>query len=259
MRTFGAFRAKTAGADLFYGEVIGTMVRRLREPYWLGLEPDGSPDAPLEDLEADVPVAPSKLIAVGRNYRAHAEERGAAVPTSPLTWLKAPSSLLASGGFVELPYPAHKVDFEAELGIVIGRAAKNVAPQAAAAHIFGYTACLDISDRDIQDSEKQFARAKSFDTFTPAGPYVYQGADASDLALTLHQNGTLRQNGRTSQMIFPVAEIVSFCSQGTTLLPGDVILTGTPSGVGAIHAGDLLETRIGPFAPLIVRVRDAMA
>jgi 2-keto-4-pentenoate hydratase/2-oxohepta-3-ene-1,7-dioic acid hydratase in catechol pathway len=214
---------------------------------------------PLEDLVAGVPVAPSKLIAVGRNYRAHAEERGAAVPTSPLTWLKAPSSLLASGGFVELPYPQHKVDFEAELGIVIGRAAKNVTQQDAAAHIFGFTTCLDISDRDIQDSEKQFARAKSFDTFTPMGPYVYQGVDASDLPLILHQNGTLRQNGRTSQMIFPVAEIVSFCSQGTTLLPGDLILTGTPAGVGAIHAGDLLETRIGPFAPLIVHVRDAIA
>ncbi len=262
MRTFGAFQA--AGGDLFYGEVLGPpnegaapSVRRLRQPYWLGLEPAEGEPVPLADLRIGIPVAPSKLIAVGRNYHAHAQERGETAPTSPLTWLKAPTSLLAHAGVIELPYPQHRVDFEAELAIVIGRTAKNVSLAGAGDYIFGYAASLDISDRDIQDAEKQFARAKSFDTFTPLGPFVYSGVGPDDLTITLHQNGELRQNGRTGEMIFSPAEIVSFCSQGTTLLAGDVILTGTPAGVGAIKDGDALETRVGPFAPLLVRVRNA--
>ena len=206
-------------------------------------------------LTIGVPVAPGKIIAVGRNYHAHAAERGAVAPTSPLTWLMAPSSLLAHEGVIELPYPEHRVDFEAELGIVIGREAKNVPAAEAENHIFGYTACQDISDRDIQDSEKQFARAKGFDTFTPVGPFVYSGVAADDLAIRLYQNGELRQDGNTSAMIFNVREIVSFCSRGTTLLPGDLILTGTPAGVGPIKDGDVLETRVGSFAPLVVRVK----
>jgi 2-keto-4-pentenoate hydratase/2-oxohepta-3-ene-1,7-dioic acid hydratase in catechol pathway len=261
MRTFGAFQA--AGGDPFYGEILGlpngdaaATVRRLRGPYWLGVEPAEGEPLPLTDLQVGLPVAPSKLIAVGRNYQAHAQERGEVAPTSPLTWLKAPTSLLAHGGVIELPYPQHRVDFEAELAIVIGRTAKNVSLAEAADYIFGYAASMDISDRHIQEAEKQFARAKSFDTFTPLGPFVYSGVGPDDLAITLQQNGELRQNGRTGEMIFSAAEIVSFCSQGTTLLAGDVILTGTPAGVGPIKDGDVLETRIGPFAPLIVRVRD---
>lgn len=211
----------------------------------------------LADLTIEVPVAPSKLLAVGRNYHAHAKERGHDVPTSPLTWSKAPSSLLAHGRVIELPYPQHKVDFEAELCIVIGRAAKNVSVENAENFIFGYTLGLDISDRDIQDSEKQFYRAKSFDTFTPIGPFVYSETDCSDVAITLHQNGQMRQDGRTAEMIFSPREIVSFLSQGTTLLPGDVIMTGTPAGVAPIKDGDTLEARLGVFAPLVVTVRDA--
>ena len=262
MRTFGAFQA--TGGERFYGEVLGleseggaATVRRLGAPRWLGLDSAGGDPQPLADLQIGVPVAPGKIIAVGRNYHAHAQERGEVAPTSPLTWLKAPSSLLAHQGVVELPYPQHKVDFEAELAIVIGRTAKNVSLADAGSYIFGYTASLDISDRNIQDAEKQFARAKSFDTFTPVGPFIHSGVGPDDLAITLHQNGELRQNGRTGEMIFSPAEIVSFCSQGTTLLAGDLILTGTPAGVGPIQDGDVLEVRIGPFAPLVVRVREA--
>lgn len=260
MRIFGAFRATADGA-LFYGEVLDAgdgseaSVQHLAKPFWLGVEPTSIAPVPLAGLTTAVPVAPSKIIAVGRNYHAHAAERGANVPTSPLTWLKAPSSLLPHEGVIELPYPQHRIDFEAELGIVIGKAAKNVSLEDADEYVFGLTTCQDISDRDIQDSEKQFARAKSFDTFTPVGPFVYSGVEPDDLAITLHQNGELRQTGRTSEMIFGIREIVSFCSQGTTLLPGDLILTGTPAGVGLIKDGDLLETRIGPFAPLVVRVK----
>ena len=262
MRTFGAFRASDSDA-FFYGEVLpaagdaGPVVQPLHGPYWFDQTPAEGPAHPLARLAIGIPVAPSKVIAVGRNYHAHAAERGETAPTSPLTWLMSPASLLAHGGSVELPYPEHRVDFEAELGIVIGRAARNVSVADAEDHIFGYTVCQDISDRVIQDAEGQFARAKGFDTFTPVGPFVYRGVAADDLPITLHQNGQLRQDARTSAMIFNVREIVSFCSQGTTLLPGDLILTGTPAGVGPIRDGDVLETRIGPFAPLVVRVRNA--
>ena len=262
MRTFGAFHAAGNGA-LFYGEILDLgdgaepTVQHLARPYWLGVEPNSSAPVPLAGLTVAVPVAPSKIIAVGRNYHAHAAERGAVAPTSPMTWLMAPSSLLPHEGIVEVPFPEHRVDFEAELGIVIGKRAKNVSPEDAADHVFGYTACQDISDRDIQDAEKQFARAKGFDTFTPVGPFVHRGVEPDDLAVSCRQNGELRQNGPTSEMIFGVREIVSFCSRATTLLPGDLILTGTPAGVGPIRDGDMLETRVGPFAPLVVRVRNA--
>ena len=261
MKTYGTFYDPATGpARLFFGEVSpdGKTVQALQDAYWTSTDVTGQ-SRPLSELRIACPVQPSKIIAVGRNYHAHAKERGADAPTSPLTWLMAPSSLLAHEGVIELPFPDHKVDFEAELGIVIGRTAKNVSVADAADYIFGYTTCQDISDRDIQDAEKQFARAKGFDTFTPVGPVVYSGVEPDALPITLRQNGELRQNGNTREMIFNVREIVAFCSRGTTLLPGDLILTGTPAGVGPIREGDVLETCIGPFAPLVVTVRNAAA
>jgi 2-keto-4-pentenoate hydratase/2-oxohepta-3-ene-1,7-dioic acid hydratase in catechol pathway len=133
---------------------------------------------------------------------------------------------------------------------VIGRHVKNVRPEEATDCVFGYTIGLDISDRDLQKTEKQFGRCKSFDTYTPIGPFVYCDLDVSDLPLELRQNGELRQRARTSQMIYPVADIISFASQRLSLMPGDVILTGTPSGVGPIRAGDQLEAKIGDWPVL---------
>jgi 2-keto-4-pentenoate hydratase/2-oxohepta-3-ene-1,7-dioic acid hydratase in catechol pathway len=147
-------------------------------------------------------------------------------------------------GVIEIAFPEHQTDFEAELAIVIGQSAKNVAVEHALDFAFGYTIGLDISDRDLQKSEKQFGRCKSFDTYTPVGPFVYADADVNDVSLQLWQNGELRQSTRTSRMIYSVAQIISSASQSLTLLPGDVILTGTPSGVGPIHVGDQLETEI---------------
>src|SRR6202011_4293441 len=131
-----------------------------------------------------------------------------------------------------------------------GATAKNVPTERALDCVFGYTVGLDVSDRDLQNSEKQFGRCKSFDTYTPVGPFVYCGVDVTDLAVELWQNDELRQSARTSQMIYPLAEIVSFASQSLTLMPGDLILTGTPSGVGAIRAGDQLEAKIDSWMPL---------
>jgi 2-keto-4-pentenoate hydratase/2-oxohepta-3-ene-1,7-dioic acid hydratase in catechol pathway len=253
MRTFGGFKS---GGKILYGEVHGDEVQILAQPYWLGIEATGE-KRKLAELDVDLPVAPSKLIAVGLNYADHIAEMKRTPLGTPLIWFKAPSSLLPHGGQIEIAFPEHQTDYETELGIVIGRRAKNVSPESATDFIFGYTLGLDISDRDLQKSEKQFGRCKSFDTYTPIGPFVYTDVYVRDLVVELRQNGEVRQSARTSQMIYSVEAIVSFASQSLSLLPGDVILTGTPSGVGPIRAGDKLEARIGDWPPLRNTVANA--
>ena len=246
MRTFGGFKS---GSEFFYGEVSGEDVHVLAKPFWIDLQPT-SDVRKIAQLEVHLPVAPSKLLAVGLNYADHIAEMKRTPLGTPLIWFKAPSSLLPHDGDIEIAFPEHQTDFEAELGIVIGRTAKNVPAERALNFVFGYTIGLDISDRDLQKSEKQFGRCKSFDTYTPIGPFVYADVDVRDLPLELRQNGEVRQKARTSQMIYSVAEIVSFASQSLSLMPGDVILTGTPSGVGPIRAGDELEAQIGNWSTL---------
>ena len=250
MRTFGGFRS---GDKFFYGEVRGDEVHVLAKPYWIDVEPTGEVRK-LAEVVVGLPVAPSKLIAVGLNYADHIAEMKRTPLGTPLIWFKAPTSLLPHNGTIEIAFPDHQTDYETELGIVIGQAAKSVPVEKANDFIFGYTVGLDISDRDLQKSEKQFGRCKSFDTYTPIGPFVYADVDVRDLSLELRQNGEVRQKARTSQMIYPPAEIVSFASQSLTLFPGDVILTGTPSGVGPIRADDQLEARIDDWPPLRNRV-----
>ena len=253
MGTFGGFNRN---GQIVYGEVRSGDVHLLAKPYWLGLDFTGEV-VPLSDLQIDVPVAPTKLMAVGLNYADHIAEMKRTPLGTPLIWFKAPTSLLPHEGTIEIAFPEHKTDFEVELAIVIGSRTKNVTQERALDHVFGYTIGEDISDRDLQSSEKQFARAKSFDTYSPVGPFVYAEVDVSDLAITLRQNGEVKQQARTSQMIYPVAEIVSFASQSLTLLPGDLIMTGTPSGVGAITEGDILEAQIGDWPVLRNSVANA--
>jgi 2-keto-4-pentenoate hydratase/2-oxohepta-3-ene-1,7-dioic acid hydratase in catechol pathway len=253
MRTFGGFKRDN---QFFYGEVRGEDVQVLAKPYWIDIHATGEVRK-LKEVDVDLPVAPSKLIAVGLNYADHIAEMKRTPLGTPLIWFKAPSSLLPHNGNIEIAFPEHQTDFETELGIVIGRAAKNVSVERALDFVFGYTIGLDISDRDLQKSEKQFGRCKSFDTYTPVGPFVYADVDVRDLSLELRQNGEVRQRARTSQMIYSVGEIISFASKSLSLMPGDVILTGTPSGVGPIRAGDELEARIGDWPALRNRVRNA--
>jgi len=251
MRAFGGFKRN---GEIIYGEIRGDDVHLLGKPFWLGLEFTDEV-TPLRDLQIHLPVAPSKLIAVGLNYADHIAEMKRTPLGTPLIWFKAPTSLLPHEGTIEIAFPEHKTDFEVELAILIGALTKNVSIERALDHVFGYTIGEDISDRDLQSSEKQFARAKSFDTYSPVGPFVYTEVDVSDLPITLRQNGEVKQQARTSQMIYPVAEIVSFASQSLTLLPGDLIMTGTPSGVGPIKEGDELEAQIGDWPPLRNRVK----
>jgi 2-keto-4-pentenoate hydratase/2-oxohepta-3-ene-1,7-dioic acid hydratase in catechol pathway len=253
MRTFGGFKV---GDKFFYGEVRGEEVHTLAKPYWIDIVPTGEV-VKLAKVDVDLAVTPSKLIAVGLNYADHIAEMKRTAIGTPLIWLEAPSSLLPHNGTIEIAFPDHQTDFEVELAIVIGARAKSVTVERALDFVFGYTIGLDISDRDLQKSEKQFARCKSFDTYTPVGPFVYADVDVSDLAIELKQNGEERQKARTSQMIHSPAQIVSFASQGMTLLPGDLILTGTPSGVGPIRAGDQLEARMGNWPMLRINVGNA--
>jgi len=246
MRTFGGFGLRDG---FIYGEVRGDNVHVLAKPYWIEIEHTGEV-LPLADAQIELPVAPSKLIAVGLNYADHITEMKRTPLGTPLIWFKAPTSLLPHNGAIEIAFPEHQTDFEAELAVVIGKTGKNISVERALDFVFGYTIGLDISDRDLQKSEKQFGRCKSFDTYTPVGPFVYADVDVSDVSLELWQNGELRQSTRTSRMIYSIAQIISFTSQSLTLLPGDVILTGTPAGVGPIHAGDQLEAQIDAWPRL---------
>lgn len=251
MAAIGRFQQ---GDEIFYAKVVEGKLFRLRGDVFGSPSFDKKP-RPRKGVKTLVPVQPSKIICVGLNYADHAREMGRELPKEPLIWFKATTSLLADGGKIEIPFLKHRTDFEAELCVVIGRKIRNVPPARAVRYIFGYTASQDISDRTIQKAESQWARAKSFDTFTPLGPFIETQLDPSNLTIQLFQNGRLRQNSNTSRMIFKPAELVSFVSSNLTLLPGDVILTGTPSGIGPIQSGDKLEVRIQRLAPLINMVK----
>lgn len=251
MAAIGRFQK---GDETFHAKVVdGELFKLIGDVF-------GSPSfekkaTPLKGVKTLVSVTPSKIIAVGLNYADHAREAGKPLPKEPLIWLKATTSLIPDGAKIEIPFANHRTDFEAELAIVIGRRMRNVTTAAAARYIFGYTAAQDITDRTIQNSESQFARCKSFDTFTPLGPYIETKIDPHNLSIQQFQNGQLRQNSNTSQLVFNCFQIVSFVSTNMTMLPGDVILTGTPSGVGPIESGDRLEVRIQGLAPLVNTVK----
>jgi 2-keto-4-pentenoate hydratase/2-oxohepta-3-ene-1,7-dioic acid hydratase in catechol pathway len=251
MAAIGRFQK---GTEIFCARVVDGELFRLRGDVFGSPSFDRKP-TPRKGIRALVPVVPGKIIAVGVNYLDHAREMGRELPREPLIWFKATTSLLPDGGKIEIPFPQHRTDFEAELAIVIGRKIRSVSPTQASRYIFGYTAAQDISDRNIQKADGQWARAKSFDTFTPLGPFVETQLDPGELSIQQFQNGQLRQNSNTKQLIFKPHELVSFISTSLTLLPGDVILTGTPSGVGPIQSGDKLEVRIQGLAPLTNTVK----
>ena len=240
--------------EIFHAKVVDGELFRVRGDVFGSPSFDKKP-TPRKGVKTLVPVVPSKIVAVGINYLDHAREMNRELPKEPLIWFKATTSLLPDGGKIKIPFPKNRTDFEAELTIVIGRKIRNVSPAQAGRYIFGYTAAQDISDRHIQKADGQWGRAKSFDTFTPLGPYVETQIDPNNLSIQQFQNGQLRQNSNTSQLIFKPAQIVGFVSTNMTLLPGDVILTGTPSGVGPIKSGDKLEVRIQGLAPLCNTVK----
>jgi 2-keto-4-pentenoate hydratase/2-oxohepta-3-ene-1,7-dioic acid hydratase in catechol pathway len=190
------------------------------------------------------PCVPTKIVAVGLNYRDHARELGMQVPESPILFLKPPTSVIGPGESIVRPAMSSRVDYEAELGIVIRDRVSRIPPEASRGHILGYTCANDVTARDLQKKDGQWTRAKSFDTFCPIGPWIQTDLDPDDLLIESYVNGERRQSSRTSQFIFGVDILVSFISQVMTLEPGDLIITGTPAGIGSMQAGDEVEVRI---------------
>lgn len=200
---------------------------------------------PLDSVRLLAPAEPSKIVAIGLNYRAHAAEFGKTLPEEPMLFLKPSTAVIGPGD--DIIYPSHmsrRVDYEAELAVVIGREAKRVSPDDAKACILGYTCFNDVTARDLQAKDIQYTRAKGFDTFAPIGPWIETGLDPLKVRVESYLNDEKRQDASTEDMIFNAYELVSFVSRVMTLLPGDVIATGTPSGVGKMKPGDTIEVRI---------------
>jgi len=208
-------------------------------------DPAGFDFEPTPFSAADLlpPVTPSKIICVGRNYREHAAELGNEVPAEPLLFFKPPSSLLRPGGTIVLPAASSRVDHEGELALVIGRRATRLQPDANLHSVIrGYTLANDVTARDLQKKDGQWTRAKGFDTFCPVGPWVSDEVDpAAGLAIETRVNGELRQHGSTADFIFSIPQLLAYITAAITLEPGDLVLTGTPSGVGPLSAGDRVE------------------
>jgi len=210
---------------------------------WLGGRPTDE-TLSLSTAQLLAPVEPSKIVCVGRNYRAHAAELGNEVPTEPLLFLKPPSSLLPPDGAIVLPPSSQRVEHEAEIGVVVGTRLRDADARQALAGIYGITGVNDVTARDIQRRETQFTRAKGFDTFCPVGPAVVTGLALDALTVIGRVNGEQRQHGHVTQMVFGVGALLSFISTIMTLEPGDLVSTGTPEGVGPLLAGDRVEVEV---------------
>jgi len=214
------------------------------DPLYSGFEPTGE-RVPLADAVLLAPVIPrSKVVAVGKNYRDHAAEMGGEAPTEPLLFLKPNTSVVGPGDAVVFPKQSERIDFEGELAIVIGGVAKNVSAERADEVIFGYTIANDVTARDLQESDGQWARAKGFDTFCPLGPYIETEFSFDGATIETRVDGEVRQHAPLSDMVHSIGAIVEYASAVWTLLPGDVILTGTPAGVGPFTDGQVVEVEV---------------
>jgi 2-keto-4-pentenoate hydratase/2-oxohepta-3-ene-1,7-dioic acid hydratase in catechol pathway len=251
---------RRAWAELLEGEA-----RLFGAAPWAGGAPTGErvpgvdADGASTSARRLAPVQPSKIVCVGRNYRAHAQELGNDVPPEPLLFFKPPSSLLDPDGVVELPPTSvsARVDHEAELAVVIGQRLRRATEAEAASAVFGLTAAGDITARDLQKKDGQWTRAKGMDTFCPVGPVVVSGLAWDALGVRCRVNGALRQDGSTRDLFFSIPTLLSYASQSMTLEPGDLVLTGTPAGVGPLVDGDALEIEIDGIGVLAARVSAA--
>jgi 2-keto-4-pentenoate hydratase/2-oxohepta-3-ene-1,7-dioic acid hydratase in catechol pathway len=234
-----------------FGERIATgavedgadAVRVLRGTFFDDPVPTGE-EIPLDDVRLLAPILPSKVVCVGKNYAAHAAEFGGEVPEEPLIFLKPSTSVSGPGDPIPLLPISKRVDYEGELAVVMGRLARHVRSEDAARYILGYTCGNDVTLRDLQGTDDQWARAKGFDGSCPLGPWIQTAFDPNDAAVETRVNGERRQFARTSEMVFGVATLVEFVTTFMTLLPGDVIMTGTPEGVGRLEPGDVVEVEV---------------
>lgn len=249
-------RFSSPGSDPRFGIVDDDEVVVLQgDPMFVGFETTDE-RLPLDDVRLLAPVIPrSKVVAVGRNYRAHAEELGNEVPAEPLLFFKPNTSVIGPGEAIVLPPQSEQVDFEGELAVVIGALAKNVTAADAASVIFGYTVANDVTARDLQAKDGQWARAKGFDTFCPIGPVIETEFVVGDQVIGTRVNEQIKQAGSLKDLVHSVPALIEYISAAFTLLPGDVILTGTPAGVGPIVSGDSVEVTVEGIGSLTNPVR----
>ena len=256
----------TTGDEPQYGVVSGDVdelgipaddsrvVALAGDPLYVGVQLTDT-ELALADVRLLAPVLPrSKVVGIGKNYAAHAAEMGGDVPAEPLMFLKPNTSVVGPGDPVFYPRQSSEVHYEGELAVVIGRICRDVTPDRVAEVVYGYTVGNDVTARDLQRSDVQFTRAKGFDSFCPLGPWIETDLDTSDLRVTTHLNGDLVQDGTTKEMVFDVRALVAHVSSVMTLLPGDVILTGTPDGVGPMQVGDEVEVTVQGIGSLTNRV-----
>lgn len=210
---------------------------------------------PLASVRLAAPAVPTKVVCVGRNYREHAAEMGSDVPVEPLLFLKPPSALLEPGGAIVFPPQSRHLSYEGELAVVMGRRCRDAAPDEALDYVFGYTCANDVTARDLQKADGQWTRGKGFDTFLPLGPYLVTGLPWEGLRVRTRVSGETRQDGNTRDMVFSVPYLISYISQVMTLEPGDLILTGTPPGVGSMGVEDTVEVEVEGIGTLQNRVR----
>ena len=247
-----------------YGIIEEDFVRPLIDADAFGSRPRAHSDRiPLSEISLLAPVTPSKIVCVGRNYREHAAELGNPMPSEPLLFLKAPSAIISSGEAIKLPPSSVQVEHEGELGVVIGRTASRLLDtQDPLTYVLGYTCVNDVTARDLQRKDVQFTRAKSFDTFCPVGPVIVTDINPAGISVVTRVNGEIRQSARTSAMAFPVVHLLRYISRAMTLLPGDLIVTGTPAGVSALKDGDEVEVEIEGIGVLrnnVVKIMESEA
>ncbi|PKQ37303.1 MAG: hypothetical protein CVT59_08685 [Actinobacteria bacterium HGW-Actinobacteria-1] len=235
--------------DVRYGLADDSMITLISDEPFAAWEAEGV--VPLSQAQLLSPVIPTKIVCVGINYREHAREMGHKIPDEPVIFLKPPTAVNGPRGEIRIPDSMESVDYEGELAAVIGRRTHRVTAEAARAHVLGFLCANDVTARSLQKIDGQWTRAKGFDTFCPVGPWVETDVDPLDLKLETYVNGELRQSARTSDMIRNPYELVSFVSGIMTLLPGDLVLTGTPGGIGPMFRGDVVEVRIEGVGSLI--------
>ncbi|MFG6117996.1 fumarylacetoacetate hydrolase family protein [Thalassobacillus sp. B23F22_16] len=230
--------------EVMYGVLEGDTITKLDGDFLQGTPGKLDTTFNLNEVKLLPPVVPGQLVAIGLNYALHAEESGMPIPEEPMMFMVSPTAIIGHEDKVTLPNLEHRIDYEAELAVVIGKEAKDVSRDEALSYVFGYTCNNDISDRDLQKKDGQFTRAKSFPTFKPLGPVIETGLDPNHVDIKLSINGEVRQHSNTNDLIHKIEDLIVKVTEVMTLNPGDVIITGTPSGVGPLKPGDHIEIEI---------------
>ncbi|MCP3028528.1 fumarylacetoacetate hydrolase family protein [Halobacillus sp. A5] len=238
------------GEEIYYGVVKGNSITQLDGDYITGDTRPLANEFALEEVEVLTPVDPGQVLCIGLNYEAHAEETGKPIPEEPMMFMASPSAVTAPAADIVLPNLEHRIDYEAELVIVIGKEAKDVKKEEALSCIFGYTVGNDVSNRNLQKKDGQFTRAKSFGTFKPLGPVIETELDPNNVPIKLKLNGEVKQESNTNDLIHTIEDLVVKITEVMTLSPGDVIYTGTPSGVGPLSPGDVVEAEVSGIGVL---------